>query len=142
MRYPHLFQKFGVLDKSLAAVTEKDIIIFIHAEEQNMSKLKNYGNVYEQKKKAQHPRLREIIGIAEQKQQSEEQIEPFSPKVMFEFIQQGDMNSFKRNYEGIKKIVNDGVNKEEANFFMYMGYQISEHEQIAEFDFIPQDEAI
>lgn len=56
---------------------------------------------------------------------------------MIDFIQQGDLNSFKRNYEGIKKRVNDGYAKDEDNFYMHMGYQITNNEQVAEFDFIP-----
>lgn len=47
---------------------------------------------------------------------------------MLEFIQQGDLNSFKRNYEGIKKLAGDVPYKDEVNFFMYMGYQIQENE--------------
>ena len=87
LRYPHLFQKFGVLDKSLAAVNEKEIIFFLAADENNLRKLKNYGSVYEQKKQLQHPRIREIIQIADEKVQLQDQVEPFDPKVMLDFIQ-------------------------------------------------------
>lgn len=57
-----------MLAKSLAAVTDNEIILFLHGEESNLEKLKRYSVAYEQKKQAKHPRIREIISIAEEKQ--------------------------------------------------------------------------
>lgn len=70
-------------------------------------------------------------------------IEPFDPSAMLGFIRNGDLHSFERHFEGLKRATQEpGAGSEGASLVMYMGHQISASDQIADIDFIPQDEAI
>jgi len=61
-----------VLPKSLAAVTDNEIVLFLHGEASNLEKLIRYSKAYAEKKqkKESYPRIQEIIRIAEEKQRS------------------------------------------------------------------------
>jgi hypothetical protein len=70
-------------------------------------------------------------------------IEPFDPSTMLGFIRKGDLQSFVRHFDGLKRAAQEpGAGSEEVSLVMYMGRQISASDQIADIEFIPQDEAI
>jgi hypothetical protein len=70
-------------------------------------------------------------------------IEPFDPSAMLGFIRKGDLQSFVRHFDGLKRAAQEpGAGSEEVSLVMYMGRQISASDQIADIEFIPQDEAI
>lgn len=70
-------------------------------------------------------------------------IEPFDPSTMLGFIRNGDLRSFVRHFDGLKRAAQEpGAGSEEVSLVMYMGRQISASDQIADIEFIPQDEAI
>lgn len=79
LRFPGLFQKYGILDKSLSVVQENDIIVFLSANKNNLTNLNNFHKLVEEKKKVKHQALRDILKIAHQKQDSDQLIEPFDP---------------------------------------------------------------
>jgi hypothetical protein len=54
LRFPGLFQKYGILDKSLSIIQENDIIVFLSANKNNLSNLSNFNNLVEAKKNSKH----------------------------------------------------------------------------------------
>lgn len=54
LRFPGLFQKYGILDKSLSIIQENDIIVFLSANKNNLANLTNFNNLVEAKKNTKH----------------------------------------------------------------------------------------
>jgi len=90
LRYPQLLQKYGKLDKSLASITENDVIVYFSAHEENIQRLESFSKIYEQKKQTKHIEIYKALTTARDKKAKGELIEPNDPRQMLKLIQAGD----------------------------------------------------
>ena len=102
LKYPGLFHKYEILDKSLDLITHHDIVIFYKAYETNIEELEDFIDQFEAKRETKHTKLREIVDLAKTKKSSEELIEPIEPRTLFNYVQKGDAKGFIEYCEALK----------------------------------------
>jgi hypothetical protein len=111
LRYPSLFQKFGILDKALGGVADDDIIVYLAGHCDNLQRLRDYSRTGKQ-----NVRMTEIIEIAEQKTEDQQLMVPYSPIAMLLLIQNRDTAAFVEYFESGKSY---------PLLYRYFGHQIT-----------------